>query len=329
MCALVHGLEGIRHADYKVYIAGKSTKGGLDPDFAEISGNIKNIINNNSEFSVDLVRGIDRIILECEPIGEFRRDSIEITGEEGNTIESNEIGEISLSKQCSFTAELVNTTADNINILEEMSQSGAVFVLEEMASNAGKIQDKDYSAYEYQDMRRYIIIANLASAGDGDVRSKFSVSDKNTGGDVPRATIKVAMNTGKVSNFRLLRDVIRDCVDIGNFSYSEYNGRDYGFNFSGSPDKLTFAYGLGNIDISKLIEGDISEHVELDLSGSSLKKEFCTISATSGGGGLSIVISLDSGYEINDGEVIKFRLTGGATDSGLNSMWLPAKVTNR
>lgn len=327
MCALnlSHGTDGIRQSDYRVYVINKNGFAAISADVLSVS-NFPGIYDLYGEFNaamlVEVAGGIEDILAAATPIGHFRRDSIEIAGEEGNTIELNESGEVSLSKQCSFVAELINTTKENIADLQELSRDTAVFILEELNPQAGRVSDDNFSIYEYEDLRRFIILANTSMLA-GDFGVKFSVSEKATGGDVARATITAKMDTGRVSNFRILKDIILDCVTIG--SNQDMNTCTAKFDI----DVINLAINPVGIETLINIDAISGDDIEVRFVPLDGKKRNFTFTAEKDDvlQQVNITVNVDNNGEmLTEGDIVKVRFKPTVTLSGLYSMWISFEI---
>lgn len=323
---LTTGLEGIRQANYRVYVA--SSK---DSTLSVIRYLLDGL--SGDEVSVDNVCAVKSAIPLLTPIGEFRKDSIEITGEEGESIEGNESGEIPLSKECSFTAELINTTAKNIKELQYIAETSKIaLLLEEIDGVSGIPHQGSSNMYEYEDMHRYIIIANVNAASIEEIGVKLNVSEQSVGGDVPRATLNVKLGTGRVSNFREIRDIVLDAVTFGAFRETdgiipkppgEVNYFTY-FNTKG-----LFVDSENKFNVVPLNPTITINQIEIDTSRSSVPAKYFgqpTGGLSDGSFRLDLNISGISGITLQGAGRIRFRFKPEATISGLYSMWLSAPI---
>ena len=142
---LTYGLDGIRQRSYRVWLmyptSGEIGEGGnyVSP-FATLINGIRTQLSTyqfGTAFITlgDIITGnAAGLSLAAQKLGECRKDSIVLTGEDGDSIEGNEVGTLVLGKNCSFACELLNATAANIAALLADVESQTVFyvVLEEV-----------------------------------------------------------------------------------------------------------------------------------------------------------------------------------------------------
>jgi hypothetical protein len=170
--ALSYGTTGIKQKSWRVYIAASDTA-GLDDIFDSL------ITNPATDV-------IDEIMDDMSELGECRDDSISVTGEDGESIAGNIVGNITINKACSMTAELINFTQDNIDTLDVLDGTSVSVMLVERDSH--QVGSDDY--------KTAIII-----------RSKnLSYSENITGGDTGRGTITLSGTPRKITGFRTILD---------------------------------------------------------------------------------------------------------------------------
>ena len=104
--ALTYGTSGIKNKSYRVYLAEADTS-GLDGKFDTI-------------IAIGTTDAIDSAIHLMSEFGECRDDSITVAGEDCETIQGNVVGNFVINKACSFSAELINSTPDNIDAIEAL-----------------------------------------------------------------------------------------------------------------------------------------------------------------------------------------------------------------
>lgn len=171
--ALTTGTTGVKQKDYRVYIAEAATSGLPAAIAAYIASNTKTLLNVATNLMAE--------------VGELRKDSIDLGLDNGDSVEGNTLGEIVMNKQGSFSAELLNTTADNIAALEALDGvSCAVIIVE-----------KDTHLVGGNTCKTCYVLNNLV----------MNYTEKVTGGDIARSTITISRKTPTASSFRHIADV--------------------------------------------------------------------------------------------------------------------------
>jgi hypothetical protein len=105
--ALSYGTEGIKQKNWVLWL--------LKPSIAaspEYIGFVNSHAYDEFAFLINLYP--DDVIGH---LGELRNDSVSLTAENGDTVEGNIIGEITINKVCALNAELINATIENCNEL--------------------------------------------------------------------------------------------------------------------------------------------------------------------------------------------------------------------
>lgn len=169
--SLTYGTSGIRQKNYRVYVALNGTP-GLDDAFDAI-------ISDMTTDEIDAAIGL------MNEFGECRADSITLTGENGESIEGNVVGNITINKACSFSAELINLTPNNVDALDALDGEIVSVMLVEKDSHIDGTEKK-----------LAIIVKNKA----------LSYSENITGGDTGRGTITLSSTPRKVTEFRTIVD---------------------------------------------------------------------------------------------------------------------------
>lgn len=171
--ALSTGTAGVVQKDYQVYIAAE--------DESELQAAIATYLSSPSKANANAVIAI------MKEVGELRKDSIDMSLEDGDTVEGNTVGELVMNKQGEFVAELINTTADNIAALEALDRKSCTIVMRE----------KDSHVIGAADIKTVILINKIA----------LKYSEKITGGDIARSTITLSKKTPTASAYRHIADV--------------------------------------------------------------------------------------------------------------------------
>jgi hypothetical protein len=191
--ALTYGTEGIKQKDWKVWLCG----GSLYPTLHNYMKSINDTIDAK-EYNTAFDE-LAQIFADSEHLGECRKDSISWSTENGEVVEGNEAGEIVLSKNCSFTVELINATAENINeLMSNFDGSRFFIILEELngrTRNWATDEVAPNDTIESNDTHEIIVLGAFGG-------SNISVSESITGGDIPRATITMNDVVPSVGDFR-------------------------------------------------------------------------------------------------------------------------------
>lgn len=221
--SLTYGLDGIRQRSYRVWltypISGLSGlgSGAISPLYAYIA-NIRTFLSTyqfKDAFDVlgDIITGsADGISLVGEKLGECRKDSISLTGEDGDSIEGNEIGTLVLGKNCSFTCELLNTTSDNIAALlaDVESQTPFFIVLEEVDGQTkvwatGEVAPNDFvTSYDTHEII-FVGVNNALLA---------SFAENHVGGGISTVTLTANDSVARLSDFRAILDIPYDLDNV-------------------------------------------------------------------------------------------------------------------
>jgi hypothetical protein len=202
--ALTYGTEGIKQKDWKVWLLDGSYMSAPHAGMASVL----ELFNIGLPF--DAILTLETILTASEHLGECRKDSISWSTENGEVVEGNEAGEIVLGKNCSFTAELINATAGNINELMSNFDGSRFFIILEELNGRTKNWETGQAApndiVESKDTHEIIVLGAVGG-------SNISVSESITGGDIPRATITMNAVAPSVGDFRYRFEMPYD-VDI-------------------------------------------------------------------------------------------------------------------
>lgn len=213
--SLQFGLEHAHKKDYRVWIhkwldTGIDTGGGVDD--SNTSDTISALLDSSSlgEFQVSsgALGCLQGLLAKSSKLGECSRDSISVTGDDGENIEGNEVGNIILAKDCSFSAELINATPDNVNTLMSKYDGNAFYViLEEVSGRSKELYDagKEEDVL-FNDVHDIIVIGSEKGFN-------LSVSEAFTGSDVPRAVVSMKAKVQSISDFRRRVEIPYDVED--------------------------------------------------------------------------------------------------------------------
>lgn len=192
--ALTYGTEGIKQKDWKVWLLDCDKA----PDFYNEIFNIKMSYVDSCQYSGAFLL-LESYLSSSEHLGECRKDSISWSTENGEVVEGNEVGEIVLGKNCSFTVELINATAENINeLMSNFDGSRFFIILEELNGRTRNWATGEAPPGDIVESKDTHEIISIGAVGG----SNISVSESITGGDIPRATITVNDVVPSIGDFR-------------------------------------------------------------------------------------------------------------------------------
>lgn len=330
---LSFGIEGLRQSDYRVYLA--DINGDLGSDIAGIVSDFLNYkaldkADASSRTFLEVPLLINSILSEMTPVGELRQDSIVLTCDNGNSIAGNESGEIPLGKQCSFEAELINSTVENIDALTLLDGVPCFVVLEEIANQSHTFAG--LGPQEHVMMKRYIMIGktNVVEEDPLSLCRVLRVNNKTTGGDVPRLVFSVSDTVAEISDFRLLDDVILDAVLF--------------HNSAGVIDEMAMGFDSDTITLNRSTPAPLelaTATMEEGFDGDDIEVE--TYIVTTAGVQLAtgqVMASYDKGLALEIAceavpggdsldekrSFVKFRLKPTATAEGLYSAWVTLPI---
>ncbi len=170
--SLTTGTAGVKQKDYRVYIA--ETIAGVTSAVTAYE---------NTPTKQTLVT----LIAQLSELGEVRADSIDLTTDDGDSIEGNVSGKIVLNKASKFTVELINSTVDNIAFLEALDGKPCTVLMYE----------KDTHKTGNDTYKTAILIHNLVA----------SYTEKITGKDTARGTITIERSVPTIGAFRSIHDI--------------------------------------------------------------------------------------------------------------------------
>jgi len=204
--ALNYGTLGIRQRDYRVYIALQSQLAALCAALVDFFGEYNTGSYYNAYIHLETI-----MASKMTHIGEMRKDSIDSSITDGDSIEGNEIGKFVMSKTGTFACELINATPDNKNALAAADGQEAIIMLVEL--NDTRMENFNDAGTFFQ-LHELIFIANVDSIIAGSVSGvggSFSYSEKDTGGTIPTSTISIEKSVPNAGSFRKIIDQPYDC----------------------------------------------------------------------------------------------------------------------
>jgi hypothetical protein len=207
MAKINYGVAGIRQRDYRVYIAFENAGSG-ELSFLNAISKLDDMFASLYDAPVDYAQAkllLDLIKQNMYHVGEMRADSIDVSVQDGDSIDGNENGKIVLGKSGTFTAELINSTPEIIEFLTGLDGHECVIMLEEI--NDARLKSYDGAMLETHEI---IVIGNVPAMLAGltdNVGCSFSFSEKAAGKNIVISTINVEKSISTVKEFRSIEDV--------------------------------------------------------------------------------------------------------------------------
>ena len=209
MSKVNYGLDGIRQRDYRVWINFEDMKeadGELDFITAvDAMGNLYEFIHENPIDYKEIFGALNTLKGCMYHVGEMRADSVELSVEDGDSVEGNEVGKIVLGKTGKFATELINSTPDIISWLALRDTKECIIMLEEL--NSTRFESYDGAILETHEI---ILIGNVPAMAEGltdNVGVAFNYADKVVGKDIVISTLSVEKTVPTASAFRQIMDV--------------------------------------------------------------------------------------------------------------------------
>ncbi len=209
MSKVNYGLDGIRQRDYRVWINFEDMKeadGELDFITAvDAMGNLYEFIHENPIDYKEIFVALNALKGCMYHVGEMRADSVELSVEDGDSVEGNEVGKIVLGKTGKFATELINSTPDIISWLALRDTKECIIMLEEL--NPTRFKSYDGAMLETHEI---ILIGNVPAMAEGltdNVGVAFNYADKVVGKDIVISTLSVEKTVPTASAFRQIMDV--------------------------------------------------------------------------------------------------------------------------
>ena len=208
MSKVIYGRKGIRNRDYKVWInfSGMTEADG-ELDYIQAIDAISGTYDKITESPPDYENALTALNATKElmyHIGEMRADSIDLTIEDGDSIEGNIAGKVVLGKSGKFVTELINSTPEILNWLSERDGEECIVMLEE-------INDKRLVSYDgaMLETHEIIFICNMPAIAAGltdNVGVVFGFAEKETGNGTITSTINLEKTVAYASMFRKIYD---------------------------------------------------------------------------------------------------------------------------
>ena len=207
MAKINYGVAGIRQRHYRVWMAFENA-GTDEHDFVTavdtLDGMFTNIYKEIPNYKSAKVR-FDAFKTNAYHVGEMRADSIDVSVQDGDSIEGNEIGKTVLGKSGTFAAELINSTPEIVDFLTGLDGHECVVLLEEV----NDVRLKSYNGAMLE-THEIIVIGNMPAILAGltdNVGCSFSFSEKAAGKNIVISTINVEKSISTVKEFRSIEDL--------------------------------------------------------------------------------------------------------------------------
>ncbi|MDY0388887.1 MAG: hypothetical protein RBT65_17575 [Methanolobus sp.] len=237
MAKINYGVAGIRQRDYRVWIAFENADAG-ELDFVTAVDALDNmfmhIYVSTPEYE-EAKAMLDLVKENMYHVGEMRADSIDVSVQDGDSIDGNEKGKIVLGKSGTFTAELINSTPEIIEFLTGLDGHECVIMLEEI--NDTRLKSYDGAMLETHEI---IVIGNVPAMLAGltdNVGCSFSFSEKAAGKNIIISTLNVEKSISTVKEFRSIEDLryeepINETLVLDSFIFDSADSFEGDFTFS-------------------------------------------------------------------------------------------------
>lgn len=213
MAKVNYGIAGIRQRHYRVWMAFENAGTG-EYDFVgavdALDDMFTHIYDENPNYE-DAKAKLDTFKEFAYHVGEMRADSIDVSVQDGESIDGNEKGKIVLGKLGTFTAELINSTPEIVDFLTGLDGHECVVLLEEVSD----VRLKSYNGAMLE-THEIIVIGNMPAILAGltdNVGGSFHFSEKVTGKNIAISMLNVERSVSTVREFRSIED----------FKYEEHN----------------------------------------------------------------------------------------------------------
>lgn len=207
MAKVNYGVAGIRQRHYRVWMAFENAGPG-ELSFVDAIDRLDGMFGSLYDTPVDYETAkslLDLVKENMYHVGEMRADSIDVSVQDGDSIDGNEKGKIVLGKSGTFTAELINSTPEIIEFLTGLDGHECVIMLEEI--DDARLESYDGAMLETHEI---IVIGNVPAMLAGltdNVGCSFSFSEKAAGKNIVISTINVEKSISTVKEFRSIEDL--------------------------------------------------------------------------------------------------------------------------
>lgn len=206
MAKVNYGIAGIRQRHYRVWMAFENAGTG-EYNFVSavdaLDEMFTNIYRENPRY--DFAKEyFDTFKENAYHVGEMRADSIDVSVQDGDSIEGNEIGKTVLGKSGTFSAELINSTPEIVDFLTGLDGHECVVLLEEVSD----VRLKSYNGAMLE-THEIIVIGNMPAILAGltdNVGGSFHFSEKVTGKNIAISMLNVERSVSTVREFRSIED---------------------------------------------------------------------------------------------------------------------------
>lgn len=206
MAKVNYGVAGIRQRHYRVWMAFENAGTG-EHDFVAAVDFLDDMFTCIYQASPDYENAkakFDAFKTNVYHVGEMRADSIDVSVQDGDSIEGNEIGKTVLGKSGTFAAELINSTPEIVDFLTGLDGHECVVLLEEV----NDVRLKSYNGAMLE-THEIIVIGNIPAILAGltdNVGGSFHFSEKVTGKNIAISMLNVERSVSTVREFRSIED---------------------------------------------------------------------------------------------------------------------------
>ncbi len=246
MAKVNYGVAGIRQRHYRVWMAFENAGSG-EFDFVTAVDALDDMFTHIYASPVqyeDAKTKLDAAKEHMYHVGEMRADSIDVSVQDGDSIEGNEIGKTVLGKSGTFSAELINSTPEIVEFLTGLDGHECVIMLEEIDDT--RLKSYDGAMLETHEI---IVIGNIPAILTGltdNVGCIFSFSEKAAGKNIAISMLNVEKSVSTVRDFRSIED----------FRYEEPNDSPTLITFEAIESRFSGEYAFdyeSNPEITELI----------------------------------------------------------------------------
>lgn len=237
MAKVNYGVAGIRQRHYRVWIAFENAGSG-EFDFVyavdALDDMFTHIYASPAQYE-DAKTKLDAAKEYMYHVGEMRADSIDVSVQDGDSIEGNEIGKTVLGKSGTFSAELINSTTEIVEFLASLDGHECVIMLEEIDDT--RLKSYDGAMLETHEI---IVIGNIPAILTGltdNVGCIFSFSEKAAGKNIAISMLNVEKSVSTVREFRSIEDFRYekpiDAPVLNGFAFDSKDTFEATFTFDG------------------------------------------------------------------------------------------------
>lgn len=297
MAKVNYGIAGIRQRHYRVWMAFENAGTG-EYDFVEAVDALDEMFTNIYKENPDYANAKDKFdefkTNLAYHVGEMRADSIDVSVQDGDSIEGNEIGKTVLGKSGTFSAELINSTPEIVDFLTGLDGHECVVLLEEVSD----VRLKSYNGAMLE-THEIIVIGNMPAILAGltdNVGGSFHFSEKVTGKNIAISMLNVERSVSTVREFRSIEDFRyeepNDAVELLSVIFSGAGAFEGAFSFAHATNteitNLKIEVSVDDADFNNIVSTSYAAPDEivfaLDIDKNLGKDFFCRMSGLNSNG---------------------------------------------